>query len=72
MLNDSPLEFHELKISDQAKVLAKLLEKFGGADLRSIHELAEHEKNTVQCVWKQACQDVRVPVCSIPLRLLTK
>jgi hypothetical protein len=44
MLNDSPLEFHELKISDQAKVLAKLLEKFGGADLRSIHELAEHEK----------------------------
>lgn len=72
MFSHTLLEFHELAISDQAKVLAKLLETIGAANLRSIHELAAHEHIAVQDIWKRACQDVKVPDCAIPLRLLVQ
>ena len=72
MLIDTLLEFHQLAIRDQAKVLAKLLEKMGAGNLRSVHELAEHEQRTVQEIWNRACQDVKVPGCAIPLRLLMR
>ena len=70
MHNHALLEFHELEIRDQAKVLARLLEKMGAVNLRSIHELAVHEDLTVQDIWKRACQDVDVSMCAVPLRLL--
>ena len=72
MLNHTLLEFHELAIGAQAKVLARLLEKMGAVNLGSIHELAGHEQRNVQDIWKRACQDVKVPACAIPLRLLER
>jgi hypothetical protein len=62
-------DFYAIDVEDQCRILAELLTRISGADLRSIEDLAVQQGSTTEKVWSNIDKSVGLKECTIPTRL---